>query len=147
MVSLSLFMLTISLNSQQAHPFLRSLSIFIIIILNSVSGRLLASTSFSFFLGISLILSFEACFFVSIFWLHLCFCFCILCRSALSPNLGMVFLRGRCSVGLSSTVSLIIWAWCSTNVHCVGYVSPSIVVESWLLLIYSCMGSTLRLAD
>ena len=53
----------------------------------------------------------------------------------------------RCPVGSSGAVPSITWAGCCRNVPCVGYVCPSIVIESPLLLACLCMGSTLRLPD
>lgn len=38
------------------------------------------------------------------------------------------------SLGLNDTDSLITWVKCSSNVHCVGYVSCTVAVEPWLLL-------------
>lgn len=64
----------------------------------------------------------------------------------LSPSLGIVALCSRCFVELSGADSLITWAMCSKNIPYVYYVSPPIVVESWLLLAPPWLGLSLRLA-
>ena len=58
-----------------------------------------------------------------------------------------VALCSRCFVGPSDIDSLITWVGCSKNVPCVGYVDPFVVIESWLLLAYSCVGSTFSLDE
>ena len=72
------------------------------------------------FLEIFPVLLFGACFFVSSFWLPLCFC--RLSRSSMSPSLVRVALYSRCPVGPSDANSLITWAGCSWNVICMHYV-------------------------
>ena len=64
----------------------------------------------------------------------------------MSPSLGRVALCSRCPVGPSGTVSLFTWAGGTGNVPFVGYMTPPVVVEFWLLLAHSCVGLTLRLA-
>ena len=78
---------------------LSSLNILITIVLNSVSGSLLASISFSSFSGDFSCSSFGTYFFVSSFWLSPC----VLGRTAASPSLGRMALHSRCSVGPSGT--------------------------------------------
>ena len=51
------------------------------------------------------------------------------------------------SCGIWWCVSLISWDECSMNVLFVGYMGPTVVIESWLLLAYSGIGLTLRLAN
>ena len=93
-----------------------SLNTLITIILNSVSSQLLASISFSSFSRGSSVLSFGACFFLSPFWLPLCVCSYVLCRSAMTPRLCEVALCSRCPVACSGAVPLFTWPGCSRNV-------------------------------
>ena len=73
--------------------------------LNSLSGRLLASISFSFFPGEFSCSFIWDLFFVFSFWLLACVCFYVLNRAATSPSLGRVALCIKCPVGPSGTVS------------------------------------------
>ena len=67
---------------------LSSLSILITSVLNSASGRLFISISFSSFSEV--LISFGPCFFVSSFWQPPCVCFYVLGRAALTLFLGSV---------------------------------------------------------
>ena len=112
---------------------LSSLSILIIIVLNSICGRLLASISLSSFSENFFSYFIWGMFFISLFWLPLCICFCVLGTSAMSPSLGRVALCNSCPVAPSKTDSLISRARWPRSVFCVSYVcSPG--VEPWLLL-------------
>ena len=118
------------------------LHILITITMTSISYKLHCAISFGpFFLEISPVLSYGACFFVAPFWLPLCVCFYVLGRSAMTPSLCAIALCSRCPVGSSDSVSLITWAGCSRNVCCVGYEDPPIIIEFWLLLAsHLCVG-------
>lgn len=59
----------------------------------------------------------------------------------------MVAVCSRCPMGLSGAVSLMAWARHSRHIPGVGYASPFVVVESWLLLAWLCMGPMLSLAS
>lgn len=50
------------------------------------------------------------------------------------------------SVEPKEIVSLIIWDGCSKIIPCTHYVGPPIIIEFCLLLVHSCVESTLRLA-
>ncbi|KAF6293094.1 hypothetical protein mRhiFer1_009010 [Rhinolophus ferrumequinum] len=124
MVSMSFFffMLAISLLNYS----LRSLSILITIVLNSVSGRLLASILFSSFCGVFSCSFFGGHAFLCLLILaaSLC-CFYVLGRSATSPSLGQwPYVVG--ALWRPGTVSLVT---CSRGISCVCCVCPPVIVE------------------
>ena len=56
-------------------------------------------------------------------------CFYLLGRSVMSPSLGRVVFSSRCPLGPSGAGSLMNQATCSSNVSCVVFVSPLVVLE------------------
>ena len=68
-------------------------------------------------------------------------------RFAMILSLCGIALFSKCPVGFSGTVSLITWDECSSKVPFVVYVGPLAVIESWLLLTFSFMQTTLRFTD
>ena len=114
-----------------------SLSIFITIVLNSVSGIMLTPFHLALFLEISLILSFGTCLFVSSFLL---FPVCVLGRTTVSPGLGRVDLYSRCPIGPSGTALSVTQADCSRCASCLGCVYFLAVVEPLLLLAHHQVG-------
>ena len=94
-----------------------------------MSDSLLATISFSFFLGIPPFFLIGG----SPHFRTLLVCFCFLDWSALTPCLCGVNFYVRTPVGFSGAVSLISWAGCSRHVLCVGYVDSPIAFGSRFL--------------
>lgn len=123
------FFLKFSLSSS---ILLSSVSSFMSIYLNSLSGRLLLSIQFSSFPGI-LSCSFVWKVFLCLLILPLYVCFYVLDIPATSPDLERMALFRRWLVGSSDAVPPGYQSRCSRGVSCVGCVHLPVVVGPWLL--------------
>ena len=104
-----------------------SLSIFMIITLNSLSCRLLISTLLSSS-GVLSYSFFQSIVPVSSFYLILCVYFYVLGRSVTFPSLGEVVLCRRHLWGPTAHSPLVTRVVCSRRAPYVGFVGPSVLV-------------------